>query len=177
MGSRSKARARAQANQTGGESSAAPRQQAQSRRPQPEAGSRQPLTRSSSPRTVQILAVIEAVEATGVLLASILAGIATGSGKSYHLASGIAITLIGIGTAIALGLVARGLLAGRRWTRTPTMLTQLFTGIVGIYLVQSARYDWGIPALLLTISGVAMLLAPASVKLLTPGRADKPGES
>jgi hypothetical protein len=130
-----------------------------------------------TPRTVQTLAVIEAVEAVGVLLATILAAIDTGSGKSYHLASGIAITLIGLGTAIALGLVARGLQAGRRWTRTPTMLTQLFTGIVGIYLVQSGKYDWGIPALLLATGGFAMLLAPASVRLLTPGRARKPGES
>jgi hypothetical protein len=133
------------------------------------------LALEPTPRTVQILAVIEAVEAAGVLLATILAGIDTASGKSYHLASGIAITLIGFATAVALGLVARGLLAGRRWTRTPTMLTQLFTGIVGIYLVQGGRYNWGIPALLLTITGFAMLLAPASVRLLTPGRADKPG--
>jgi hypothetical protein len=116
------------------------------------------------------------VEALGVLLAAILAGIDTGTGKSYHLASGVAITIIGVATAVALGLVARGLRAGRRWTRTPTMLTQLFVGIVGIYLVQGARYDWGVPALLLALGGFAMLLAPASVKLLTPGRAHKPGE-
>ncbi len=129
-----------------------------------------------TPRTVQILAVVEAAEAVGVLLAAILAGIDTGSGKSYHLASGIAITLIGFATAVALGLVARGLLAGSRWTRTPTMLTQLFTGIVGIYLVQGARYNWGIPALLLTIAGFALLLAPPSVQALTPGRAERPGQ-
>jgi hypothetical protein len=130
----------------------------------------------STPRTVQVLAVVEAVEAAGVLLAAILAGIDTGSGKSYHRASGIAITLIGFATAIALGLVARGLLARSRWTRTPAMLTQLFTGIVGIYLVQDGRYNWGIPALLLAVVGFAMLLAPPSVQVLTPGRAEKPGQ-
>jgi hypothetical protein len=133
--------------------------------------------RGPIPRTVQALAVIEAIEAVGVLIAAILAGLDTGSGKSYHLASGIAITIIGVGTAVALGLVARGLAAGHRWTRTPTLLTQLFTGIVGIYLVQSARYDWGIPALALAVGGLAMLLAPPSVELLTPGRIRKPGES
>jgi hypothetical protein len=131
--------------------------------------------RQPTPPTVQILAVIEAVEAAGVLLAAILAGIDTGSGKSYHLASGIAITIIGFATAIALGLVARGLLAGGRWTRTPTMLTQLFVGIVGIYLVQAPRYDWGIPALLLAVAGFGMLLAPPSLERLTPGRVHKPG--
>jgi hypothetical protein len=196
VGSRSKARARAQASQAGGHSSLAPRQLARSRGPQPQASSRPRQTGSSPspsgtegltgiatdaergprPRTVLALAVIEAIEAVGVLVAAILAGLDTGTGKSYHLASGIAITLIGLGTAVALGFVARGLWAGSRWTRTPALLTQLFTGIVGIYLVQSARYDWGIPALALTLGGFAMLLAPASVRVLTPGRVQKPGE-
>jgi hypothetical protein len=126
------------------------------------------------PRTVQVLAVIEAIEATGILLAAILAGLDTGAGKSYELASGIAITAIGVGTALALGLVARGIRAGRRWTRTPALLTQLFTGIIAIYLLQAPRYDWGIPAALLAVAGMAMLFAPASLEILTPGRADKP---
>jgi hypothetical protein len=116
------------------------------------------------------------VEALGVLLASILAGIDTGEGKSYQLSSGIAITVIGVCVAVGLVLVAGGLRHGRRWTRTPALLTQLFTGIVGIYLVQSQRYDWGIPALLLAVTGIAMLMARPSVELLTPGRIQKPGQ-
>ena len=122
------------------------------------------------------MAIVQAVEAAGVLVASVLAGVDTGAGKSYQLASGIAITAIGVATALGLALVARGLRSGRRWTRTPALLTQLFTGIVGIYLVQGGRYAWGIPALLLAVAGVAALMAPASVELLTPGRVHKPGE-
>ena len=114
-----------------------------------------------------------AVEAAGVLLASVIAGVDTGAGKSYQLGSGIAITVIGVCTALALGMVARGLRAGRRWTRTPALLTQLFTGIVAIYLLEAPRYEWGIPALLLAMAGVAMLFAPASMQILTPGRADR----
>jgi hypothetical protein len=110
----------------------------------------------------------------GILLAAILAGLDTGAGKSYELASGIAITAIGVGTALALGLVARGLRAGRRWTRTPALLTQLFTGIIGIYLLQAPRYDWGVPAALLAVAGLALLFTPASMRVLTPGRADRP---
>jgi hypothetical protein len=120
------------------------------------------------------LALIEVVEAAGILLASILAGVATGSGKSYHLGSGIAITVIGVGVAFALALVARGLRSGQRWTRTPALLTQLFVGIVGIYLTQSARYDWGIPSLTLALAGFVLLLTPASIKVLTPGRPEPP---
>jgi hypothetical protein len=125
---------------------------------------------------VLAVAIVQAVEAAGVLVASVLAGVDTGAGKSYQLASGIAITAIGVATALGLAMVARGLRSGRRWTRTPALLTQLFTGIVGIYLVQGGRYAWGIPALLLAVAGVAALMAPASVELLTPGRVDKPGE-
>ena len=120
-------------------------------------------------------AAVQAAEAVGVLIASILAAIDTGTGQSYHLASGIAITLIGFGTAVALVLVAQGIRTGRRWSRTPAMLTQLFAGIVAIYLLQSDRLAWGIPAIVLAIAGFATLLAPASVALLTPGRLDKPG--
>jgi len=120
-------------------------------------------------------AIVQAVEAAGVLVASILAAIDAVGGRSYQHASGVAITLIGFGTAAALGLVARGVRSGRRWSRTPAMLTQLFTGIVAIYLLQAHRYDWGIPAILLAVAGFAMLLAPASVEMLTPGRNSKPG--
>jgi hypothetical protein len=124
---------------------------------------------------VLALAVIEAVEAAGVLLAAALAGVDTGSGKAYELASGIAITAIAAGTALALGFVARGLRAGRRWTRTPALLTQLFTAVAGIILTQGGRYVWGIPALVLAVAGFAMLMAPPSVQLLTPGRPQEPG--
>ena len=96
------------------------------------------------------------------------------TGKSYHRSSGIAITLIGVATAVALGYVARGLRSGKRWSRTPAMLTQLFTGIVAIYLIQAPRLDWGIPAVALAVAGFGALLAPASVALLTPGRVSKP---
>jgi hypothetical protein len=118
-------------------------------------------------------AIVQAIEAVGILAASTLAGIATANGHSYQRTSGIAITLIGIATAIALAFVARALRAGRRWSRTPAMLTQLFTGIVAIYLLQSGRLDWGIPVIVLAIVGLAALLAPASIELLTPGRVGK----
>jgi hypothetical protein len=122
---------------------------------------------------VRIAAIVQAVEAVGVLVAALFAGVDALTGQSYHRSSGIAITLIGIATAVGLGYVARGLNRGRRWSRTPAMLTQLFTGIVAIYLIQAPRLDWGIPAIALAIAGFGALLAPASIKLLTPGRAGK----
>ena len=146
MGSRSGARARAQASDAAG--------------PAP----------CQRPPAVLGAAVAQAAESAGVLVASVLAGIDAGNGRSYQAASGIALTLIGVGTAVALGFVAAGLARARRWSRTPALLTQLFTGIVGIYLVQGQRYYWGIPALLLGATGLVALLLPASVRALAAGR-------
>jgi hypothetical protein len=116
---------------------------------------------------------VQAGEAVLVLAASLLAGVDTATGKSYQVSSGIALTLIGVVTAAALAWVAAGLSRGRLWSRTPAMLTQLFVGIVGIYLVQGHRYDWGVPCLVLAAAGLAALLAPPSLRALARPR--KPG--
>jgi hypothetical protein len=118
------------------------------------------------------VAGVQAADALIVLVASVLAGIDTVSGKSYQRGSGIALTLIGLATAAALAWVAVGLSRGRRWSRTPAALTQLFVGIVGIYLVQGHRYAWGIPSLVLAAAGFALLLTPASLRALAGTPAD-----
>jgi hypothetical protein len=113
---------------------------------------------------------VQAADALIVLVASVLAGVDTVSGKSYQQGSGIALTLIGLATAAALAWVAVGLSQGRRWSRTPAALTQLFVGIVGIYLVQGHRYAWGIPSLVLAAAGFVLLLTPASLRALAVPR-------
>ena len=110
---------------------------------------------------------MEALQSAGVLVAAVLAGISASEGKSYQSSSGIALTAIGAGTAVLLALTAFGLLRVRRWSRTPALLTQLFTGIVGIYLLQGARYWLGGPAIVLAVAGFALLLVPPSLRALT----------
>jgi hypothetical protein len=110
---------------------------------------------------------VQAADAAIVLVATVLAGVDTATGQSYQVGSGIALTLIGLATAAALAAVALGLARVRKWSRTPALLTQLFVGIVGIYLVQSQRYEWGVPCLVLAVAGFAALLAPASLRALT----------
>jgi hypothetical protein len=119
------------------------------------------------PPTITAATAVVAVQAAGVLVAAILAGIATIGGKSYQTASGIAITAIGIGAALGLGYLAFGLAKLRRWSRTPALLTQFFTGVIGIYLVQGQRYEWGVPALALCLTGFVLLLVPPSIRALT----------
>ena len=162
MGSRSRARARAKAS----EATAAASSTAVPAVSQAAAAPRPP--------TMSVAVVVEGLEALLVLVATILAGIDTAQGHSYQLSSGIAITIIGIAAAAGLGLVAAGLRHARRWTRTPALLTQLFVGIVGIYLIQGGRYEWGIPAIALAVAGLVSLLAPPSTRALTAGMPQPP---
>lgn len=142
MGSRSTGRARAQANVAA------------------------EASQQGRPVSVLLAAAVEALQAAGVLAAAVFAGIEALQGKAYQNSSGVALTLIGIGTAVVLALVASGLLRVRRWSRTPALLTQLFTGIIGIYLVQGHRYWLGVPALALAVAGFVCLLVPSSIRAL-----------
>jgi hypothetical protein len=139
------------------------RSRARARAQVSDAGAAEPPRRAWS---LVAAAVVQGIEAAGVLLASVLAGVDAGSGQSYHTNSGIALTVIGIATALALGYIATGLIRARSWSRTPALLTQLFTGIVSIYLIQSHRYEWGGPGLVLTVAGFAALLVPPSLRAL-----------
>ena len=123
-----------------------------------------------SPPTLRAAAVVQAAESALVLAATVLAGVDAAAGQSYHVSSGIALTVIGLAAVAALGLVAAGLARARRWSRTPALLTQLFAGIVGIYLVQGHRLDWGLALVVLAVLGFAMLLSPPSLRALTGPR-------
>jgi len=127
-----------------------------------------------SPPTLRVAAVVQAAEAALVLVATVLAGVDAAAGRSYHVNSGIALTLIGLVAVAALVLVAAGLVRARRWSRTPALLTQLFSGIVGIYLLQAHRLDWGVVLVVLAVLGFAMLLSPPSMRALTGDKRDQP---
>ena len=127
-----------------------------------------------SPPTLRVAAVVQAAESVLVLVATVLAGVDAATGQSYHVSSGIALTVIGLVAVAALGLVAAGLARARRWSRTPAVLTQLFACIVGIYLLQGHRLDWGLALVVLAVLGFAMLLSPPSLRALTGDRRDQP---
>src|SRR5262245_55256393 len=119
-----------------------------------------------SPATLRAAAVVQGAEAALVLAAAARAGIDTAAGRSYQTGSGIALTVIGAASAAGLAAVAAGLARARRWSRTPALLTQLFVGIVGIYLLQANRLDWGVLSVVLALAGFAALLAPPSLRVL-----------
>lgn len=125
------------------------------------------------PRALLLAAAAEAIEAVGVCVATVLAAVDTAAGQSYHQSSGIALTVIGLCAAAALGAIAVGLARVRRWTRTPALLTQLFVGSTGVYLLEGHRFDWGVPALLVALAGFTGLLLPGSLRALV-GPKDRP---
>ena len=118
------------------------------------------------PRALGLAAAVQAAEAAGMCVAAAFAAVSTADGQSYQRASGVALTLIAIGTAAMFAAFAAGLAKARPWTRTPVVLTQLAVGAAGIYLVEGHRLDWGVPALLLAACGLAALFTPASLRAL-----------
>src|SRR5262252_7760814 len=130
-----------------------------------------------SPPTLRAAAVVQGAEAVLVLVATVLAGVDAASGQSYHVSSGIALTVIGAASVAALAMVAAGLARARRWSRTPALLTQLFVGIVGIYLLQASRLDWGVLSVVLAVAGFAALLSPPSLRALAGQERARPAHA
>ena len=123
-----------------------------------------PATRP--PAGLRVASAAQATEAAGLLVAAAFAAGSTAAGRSYQLASGIALTLIVLGTAAVLAVVAVGLARARPWSRTPAALTQLFVVIAGVTLLDGHRPEWGVPALVLAVTCLAGLLTPASLRAL-----------
>src|SRR6266568_7397177 len=92
--------------------------------------------------------------------------VSTADGQSYQRASGVALTLIAVGTAVGFALFARGVAKARPWTRTPVVMIQLAIGAWGIYLLKDHRPEWGVPMLLVAAGCLAALFTPASLRAL-----------
>jgi hypothetical protein len=65
-----------------------------------------------------------------------------------------------------LGLAARGLLAGRRWSRSPLVVSELLLLAVSVTLVQGGARWVGWPLLVGSAVAVAALFTPAVAGLL-----------
>jgi hypothetical protein len=120
------------------------------------------------PATLLGAAAVVGAESVGVLAGTVMAGIDTITGRSYQVSSGVALTIIGLATVLALAAVASGLARARRWSRTPALLAQLFCGIVAVYLLEGRRYGWGVPLAMLAVAGFVTLLSPSTLRALVP---------
>jgi drug/metabolite transporter (DMT)-like permease len=118
------------------------------------------------PRALRLAAAALAVEAAGMGAAAGFAAVSTADGQSYQQASGVALTLVAVVTAVGFALFARGLAKARPWTRTPVIMTQLAIGAWGIYLLKDHRPEWGVPMLVVAACCLAALFTPASLRAL-----------
>jgi hypothetical protein len=130
-------------------------------------GMRSGESRESAPGMLRLAAGVQAAEAAGLCVAGVLAAVDAAGGHSSQSSSGIALTLLAFVVAAGLAWIAVGIARVKLWSRTPAVLTQVLTGVVGVYLLQAHRFDWGVPALLLALAGLAGLLTPASFRALT----------
>jgi hypothetical protein len=119
------------------------------------------------PVTLRVAAGVQAAEAAGLAVAGVLAAVDAATGRSSRASNGVALTLFAFIVVAGLAWIAFGIARVQPWSRTPAVMTQLLTGIIAVYLLQAHRFDWGIPALLLAIAGLAGLLAPASLRALS----------
>ncbi|HEX5298911.1 MAG TPA: hypothetical protein VFW50_18160 [Streptosporangiaceae bacterium] len=126
----------------------------------------QPATPTAPPRELRVAAAVQTVEAVGLLVAAGLAAVATADGKSYERSSGIALTLITVGTAALFAAFAAGLAKARPWTRTPVVMFQLAIGAWGVFLLTGRHYEWGVPMLLLAAVTLVCVFTPASLRAL-----------
>jgi hypothetical protein len=125
-----------------------------------------PAVAAQPPRELRLAAVVLAVEAVGMCVAAGFSAVSTADGQSYQRASGIALTLIAVGTAVVFALFARGVAKARPWTRTPVVMTQLAIGVWAIYLLRDHRLEWGVPMLLAAACCLVALFTPASLRAL-----------
>ena len=121
------------------------------------------------PPALLLAAAAQGAEAVVLLAAAVLSAVDTASGRSYQRSSGIALTVIAFGAVAVVAFIAWGIYRARRWSRTPALLTQLFVGTTGVYLLEGHRLDWGVPTLLLAIAGFVGLLLPPSLRALATG--------
>lgn len=103
------------------------------------------------------------LQAVGVLVLTVLIVVSgLGNGASMgSLLGQAAFFVICAGAMVACGL---GLIGGRRWGRSPTIVVQIVLAAVGYYLaVPSGRPGWGIALFLVAaVTGGLLLTKPAN---------------
>jgi hypothetical protein len=110
--------------------------------------------------------VAQAAEAVGLCVVIVLNVIDSASGHAWTASNAVGLILFEAVVAAGVALIAAGIARRRPWSRTPAVMTQVFTIMIAIWLLEAHRYAWGVPVLLLAIAGLAGLLAPSSLRAL-----------
>jgi hypothetical protein len=126
---------------------------------------------TGSPNLLWLAAAAQGLEAVGLLAVAAVNVADLADGQTDQRSNAIAFIGVEVIVAVGLALIAAGIIRLRPWSRTPAVMTQVFTFIIGIVLIQADRFGWGFPALVFAVAGLAGLFAPASLsKLNRPPR-------
>lgn len=129
-------------------------------------GMRYGMSREGAPGMLLLAAGAQAAEAVGLGVVIVFNVIDSVSGRVSTAGNGIAFIVFELIIAIGVAWIAWGIAQVRPWSRTPAVLTQAFTVLIAIWLLQAHRFAWGVPALLLALAAAAGLFAPASFRAL-----------
>jgi hypothetical protein len=116
---------------------------------------------------LKVAVAAQAAEAAGLCVAIVFNVIDSVSGRSWTASNAIGFIAFEVIVAIGVAWIASGVARVRPWSRTPAVMTQLFTVFIAIWLLDAHRYAWGVPALIMAIAGFAGLFAPTSLRALT----------
>jgi hypothetical protein len=120
-----------------------------------------------TPNLLLLAAAAQGLEAAGlfVVVAANLVDLA--AGRTYQKSGAIAIIVVEVIVAIGVAVIASGIVRVQPWTRTPAVMTQVFTLFIASWLLEAHRLAWGLPALLVAMAGLAGLFAPTSLRALS----------
>lgn len=114
------------------------------------------------PRPVSIAAAVTGLEALGLLAVDMVYGYDILTGRPGDRGSALLGAGMGLGVALLLGALARGLARMRRPALTPVVLANLLALPVGVGLLQGRLY----------LAGVVVLACAVSVSVLLFGNRD-----
>jgi hypothetical protein len=127
-----------------------------------------------APNLLLVGAAAQGLEAAGLFVVIVANLIDLADGHTYQKSGAIAIIVIEVIVAIGVAWIASGIVRVRPWTRTPAVMTQVFTLVIAVWLLEAHRIAWGLPALVIALAGLAGLFAPTSLRALARPRGTTP---
>ena len=125
-----------------------------------------------APNLLLLGAAAQGLEAAGLFVVIVANLIDLADGHTYTRSNAVGIIAVEAIVAIGVAWIASGIVRLQPWTRTPAVMTQVFTLIIAVWLLEAHRVAWGLPALIVALAGLAGLLAPrAFTPLVVPGEA------
>jgi hypothetical protein len=122
------------------------------------------------PPLLLMAAAAQGLEAAGLCVVVVAQVIDSVSGQSWRSSNAIALIVMELIVAAGVAAIASAIARARPWSRTPAVMTQVFTAMIAVWLLEAHRVWWGVPTLLLVIAGLAGLFAPASLRALSHPR-------